>query len=107
MSVHSAQSSGSEVLTIQQQAPVQQAVQLMSNANTGILVVTAGSKVTGLLSNRDIITSLSRYGWRLSDLTVADIMRIGTSSVGDVVEHRLQELEVESNVLRGARIAKH
>lgn len=107
MSVHSSQSAESEVLTIQQQAPVQQAAQLLSNTNTGVLVVTAGSKVTGLLSNRDIVTSLSRHGWRLSDLTVADIMRTGTGSFGDVVKHQLHELEVESSVLRGAWIAGH
>src|SRR5579871_6368888 len=105
MSFHSYQSIGSEVPTIEQQAPVQQAAQLMSNANTGLLVVTAGSKVTGLLSNRDIVASLSRYGWRLSDLTVADIMHSGTGSFGDVVKRRLHELEVESNALRNARIA--
>ena|SRR5579871_153510 len=106
MSFHSYQSIGSEVPTIEQQAPVQQAAQLMSNANTGLLVVKAGSKVTGLLSNRDIVTSLSRYGWRLSDLTVADIMR-GTGSFDELVKHRLHELEVETDVLRSAWIARH
>jgi CBS domain-containing protein len=96
---------GQEVLTIEQQAPVQLAAQLMSNANTGALIVTAGDKVMGLLTNRDIVNSLSRYGWRVSDLTVADIMRTGIAGFGDVVKHRLRELELETNVLRDAWIA--
>ena len=107
MSIHSCQSTASEVLTIDLQAPVQQAAQLMSNADTGVLVVTDSSKVTGLLSNRDIVTSLSRYGWRVSDLTVADIMRSGTGSVDEFLKHRFHELEVETNLLRGAWIPRH
>jgi CBS domain-containing protein len=37
----------------------------------------------------------------------ADGKLIGIVSIGDVVKHRLEELETESNVLRDAHIAAH
>ena len=98
---------GEKVLTVEQHAPVQQAANLMRRANTGALIVTAGDRVVGLLTNRDIVDSLSRHGWRLSDLTVEEIMRADAVTVRDVVKHRLKELELETNVLRDAYIAVH
>jgi len=38
---------------------------------------------------------------------VADGKLAGIVSIGDVVKHRLEELETESNVLRDAYIASH
>jgi hypothetical protein len=37
--------------------------------------------------------------------TVGTVGAIGIVSIGDLVKRRLEELEVESNVLRGAYIA--
>ena len=40
-------------------------------------------------------------------LAFADGKLVGIVSIGDVVKHRLEELETESNVLRDAYIAAH
>ncbi len=40
-------------------------------------------------------------------LVFADGKLVGIVSIGDVVKHRLEELETESNVLRDAYIAAH
>jgi len=38
---------------------------------------------------------------------IADGKLVGIVSIGDVVKHRLEDLETESNVLRDAYIAAH
>lgn len=64
-----------EVVTIAPDAAIQHAAWLMSTANIGAVVVVQGEKVVGMLTNRDIVSAFSRYGWSLSDLRVVDLMR--------------------------------
>ena len=40
-------------------------------------------------------------------LAIADGKLVGIVSIGDVVKHRLEDLETESNVLRDANLAAH
>jgi|ERR1700691_36007 CBS domain-containing protein len=40
-------------------------------------------------------------------LVIANGKLIGIVSIGDVVKHRLEDLEIESNVLRDAYVASH
>jgi CBS domain-containing protein len=40
-------------------------------------------------------------------LAIADGKLVGIVSIGDVVKHRLEDLETESNVLRDAYLAAH
>lgn len=131
-----------EVVTIAPDAAVQHAAWLMSSANIGAVVVVQGEKVIGMLTNKDIVSALSRHGWTLSDLRVVDLMRteliaaspqdsirrimsvmthrrvthvpvftggrlVGIVSIGDILKHRLEELELETDVLRDAHIAVH
>jgi CBS domain-containing protein len=44
---------------------------------------------------------------RVRHLPVANGKLVGIVSIGDVVKHRLEDLETESNVLRDAYIAAH
>jgi CBS domain-containing protein len=106
------------------------------------LVVTSGDTIVGLVSEREIVHALARYGESVTSMRVKDIMRYGSItvtpddnllhvtalmtrhrvrhmpvvrdgrlagiiSIGDVVKHRLDDLELEANVLRDAYIAAH
>ena len=132
----------SGIVTIEQDSPLQQAAHLMSSSRIGALVVMAGDKVAGMLTNREIVDALSSHGWRTSELRVIDVMRpdfatvtaadgikhvmalmtgrrathmpvfddgrlIGIISIGDVLKHRLEDLQLETDVLRDAYIAVH
>ena len=57
-------------------------------------------------SVKHAMTLMTNY--RVRHLPVfADRKLVGIVSIGDVVKHRLEELETESNVLRDAYIAAH
>jgi CBS domain-containing protein len=103
-------------------------------------VVTSGNAVLGVISEREIVHALSRYGETVASMPVKEIMRYGVItvspnesvsrvmhlmtrhrvrhmpvlrdgklagiiSIGDVVKHRLEDLESETNVLRDAYMA--
>ena len=103
-------------------------------------MVTRGNAVLGLISEREIVHAISRYGETATSMPVSEIMRhgvitvspaetvshvmnlmtrhrvrhmpvvhdgklAGIISIGDVVKHRLDDLELETNVLRDAHIA--
>jgi CBS domain-containing protein len=109
----------------------------------GALVVSEdGATVLGLISERDIVRSLTEHGTRLLGLPVSQVMTTpvvtckpedsitavmalmtrhrvrhlpvvdrgklcGIVSIGDVVKHRLDELEMEANILRETLMASH
>ena len=134
---------GGQVETIRPDAKVLMAVHRLRMHNVGALVVTRdGARVEGVLSERDIVRGLARYGGELLDMSVVAVMSrglpvcspqdsltsvmgqmtrtrnrhvpvvengrlCGIVSVGDVVKHRLGELELETNVLRDAYLARH
>jgi len=133
---------GRVVETIRPDAKVLMAVHRMRLQNVGALVVSRdGMQVEGVLSERDIVRGLTRFGADLLEMGVAAIMSrggpvcspddsinavmaqmtrtrnrhvpvvedgrlCGIVSVGDVVKHRLQEMELETNVLRDAYLTR-
>jgi CBS domain-containing protein len=96
-------------------------------------VVTDGQQVLGLISEREIVHAFSHYGEAAAaihgvitvfpDESINRVMNLmtrhrvrhmpvlrdgklaGIISIGDVVRHRLDDLELETNVLRDAYIA--
>jgi CBS domain-containing protein len=137
------QGKGAEVETIRPDAKVLVAVHRMRMQNVGALVVSRdGSKVEGLLSERDVVRGLTRHGAGLLEMGVVAVMSrnvptcspddplasvmaqmtrsrnrhvpvvddgrlCGIVSVGDVVKHRLEELELETSVMRDVYLTRH
>jgi predicted transcriptional regulator len=127
---------GADVATIAPEASVKRATSwLHAKKNVGSLVVTSGNAVVGLISEREIVHAIARYGETAISMPVSEIMRhgvitvsptdtvslvmslmtrhrvrhmpvlrdgnlVGIISIGDVVKHRLEDLELETNVLR-------
>ncbi|MDQ3570347.1 MAG: CBS domain-containing protein [Actinomycetota bacterium] len=134
---------GHEVQTVGPDTAVVLAVDRLSTMQIGALVVSAdGSKVDGVISEREVVRGLARHGPRLLDLKVADVMTphvpvcspedpikdvmaqmtrtrnrhipvvqgaqlYGLVSIGDLLKHRLEELELQTNVLRDPYITRH
>ena len=132
---------GARVSTIGKDATISAAVQRLNLDHIGALVVAEGSRVVGIISERDIIGGLARHGvlalekrveelmtWPIITSTraqaIKDVMVImtrhrirhlpvveddallGIVSIGDVVKHRLEELEMEAGVLHDLMIAR-
>jgi len=131
---------GTDVATIAPEASVKRAADWLRAKNIGALVVTRGNAVLGLISEREIVHAISRYGEIATSMPVSEIMQhgaitvspaetvsrvmnlmtrhhvrhmpvihdgklAGMISIGDVVKNRLDDLELETNVLRDAYIA--
>jgi CBS domain-containing protein len=128
---------GTDVTTIAPEASVKTAAGWLRAKNIGALVVTSENAVVGLISEREIVDALSRYGETTGAMLVKEIMKYGVStvspdesvnrvmnlmthhrvrhmpvlrggkligivSIGDIVKHRLEDLELETNILRDA-----
>jgi CBS domain-containing protein len=126
---------GRDVVTVAPEKTLAEAAELLSANKIGAVVVVAGERVSGILSERDIVKAVSRGGAaalesRVADSmtstvvtcsphdTVAELMNrmtagrfrhlpviengklAGIVSIGDVVKHRLAEIERESSALR-------
>ena len=120
---------GADVATIAPEASVKRATSWLHAKNVGSLVVTSGNAVVGLISEREIVHAIARYGETAISMPVSEVMRhgvitvsptdtvshvmslmtrhrvrdgnlVGIISIGDVVKHRLEDLELETNVLR-------
>jgi len=133
---------GNAVVTTTPETSIKSAADWLHAKNIGALVVTNGDVVLGLLTEREIVHALSRYGEAVATMRVKDIMHYGAItvtpedslhhvtalmtrhrvrhmpvvrddklagiiSIGDVVKHRLDDLQLEANVLRDAYIAAH
>ena len=131
---------GTEVATVAPDVSVKRAADWLRAKNIGALVVTRGDAILGLVSEREIVHAISRYGEAATSMPVSEIMRhgvitvspaetvshamdlmtrhrvrhmpvvhdgklAGIISIGDVVKHRLDDLQFETNVLRDAYIA--
>jgi CBS domain-containing protein len=131
---------GTDVATIEPEASIRKAADWLRVKSIGALVVTSGTAVLGLISEREIVHAFSRYGDTAASMPVKDIMRYGVItvspeesvnrvmklmthhrvrhvpvlhdgklagiiSIGDVVKYRLDDLELETNVLRDAYMA--
>jgi CBS domain-containing protein len=127
---------GREVVTIEPGATLREATKLLTERRIGAVVVTGvDGRVTGILSERDIVRALGEHGADMLEVrveramtrkvvtateseTVASIMERMTDgkfrhvpvveqerlavilSIGDVVKHRLGEIETESQAMR-------
>ncbi|MGH7332632.1 MAG: CBS domain-containing protein [Candidatus Rokuibacteriota bacterium] len=133
---------GRTVVTVRPDASLASAIRELTEKGIGALVVSEDDRsVRGLISERDIVQALARFGPLRLDLRVSDVMMAhvvtchqddtitkvmdlmtrhrvrhlpvveegqlrGLVSIGDVVKHRLDELETETNVLREAFIGR-
>jgi CBS domain-containing protein len=129
-------SKGRDVTTIEPNATLEAAIALLAQRRIGALVVLGpGSRVIGILSERDIVRVLAAEGAAALNAPLAQVMTrkvstcsetdtvstimeqmttgkfrhvpvvdqerlIGIVSIGDVVKHRLKEMERESEALR-------
>ena len=117
---------GTEVLTIEPTTNVAAAAKLLAERKIGALVVTGpDQRVVGIVSERDIVQELAAHGPAALDLALTEVMtrKVTTCSasdtissvmermtagkfrhlpvsIGDVVKHRLQEMEREQSALR-------
>ena len=106
------QTKGREVWTIGPEASVYDALALMAEKDIGALVVTRGSQVLGLLSERDYARNVVLQGLKSQDTQVSEIMTAKVPCVGlqqtvqdcmsIVTEKRVRHLPVmEGNTLVG------
>ena len=65
---------GKDVLKIEANAPVLEAVKQMVDANVGSLLVTEGGEVTGIVTERDYLRRVAHEGPADDNVTVRDIM---------------------------------
>ena len=65
---------GHDVLEIEADAPVLEAVKRMVDANVGSLLVTKDGDVAGIVSERDYLRRVARDGPTGDDVTVGEIM---------------------------------
>ena len=127
---------GNKVVTARSDTTVETAIRMLKLEGIGALVVSDdGSKILGILSERDVVRALVDHGGDLLTMPVSKLMtrtvktcspdanihelmsemthgRIrhlpvveggklyGIISIGDVVKNRLEELEMETTVLR-------
>ena len=131
---------GGEVVTINSQANLKAAANVMHDRRIAALVVLSDRKVVGVVSERDVVSALAQNGpsagavqlkdvlgqrlvWISSAETIKQAMSLmthghlrhlpvidegelkGIVSLGDIVKYRLEELELESNVLRDLAVA--
>jgi CBS domain-containing protein len=106
------QTKGREVWTIGPEASVYDALALMAEKDIGALVVTRGSQVLGLLSERDYARNVVLRGLKSQDTQVSNIMTTKVPCVGPqqtvqdcmsiVTEKRVRHLPVmEGDTLVG------
>jgi CBS domain-containing protein len=127
---------GDNVVTIEPAATLEVAVNTLTKQRIGALVVLGPDRrVTGIVSERDIIRALAQHGADVLKQPIAQVMTrkvatcnqgetvatimetmtngrfrhipvveqdrlVGIISIGDVVKHRLKEMEQESAALR-------
>jgi CBS domain-containing protein len=76
------QEKGSEVYAVMPEASVYQALQLMADKNVGALMVLAGGKTVGLISERDYARKIVLKGRLSRDVPVKEIMSTEVVSIG-------------------------
>jgi len=127
---------GSTVYTVRPEHSVADAAALLTAKRVGVVVVSdTANHLIGVLSERDIVHSLSQYGKGALEMPVSNIMTspvltcaptdtakavlqvmterrirhlpvvsegrlLGIVSIGDAVNHRLREAQLEVGVLR-------
>jgi len=133
---------GRTVHSIRLWKTVNDVVTELGRARVGaLLVLDAHDTIAGIVSERDIVLALGRYGAATLSLEVTEVMTrqvrtctsdetvaramatmtvgrhrhlpvvdngqvVGIVSIGDLVKHRLREMELETGVLRDTVIAR-
>ncbi len=95
---------GRDIWTIPPAATVYQAIQMMSERNIGALPVVDGTKLVGIISERDYMSKVVLKGKASKDTPVSDIMVRDLVTVGPdqtvsscleiITEHRIRHLPV-------------
>ena len=95
---------GKDVWTISPTATVYEAIKTMSDKNVGALPVVDGSKLVGIISERDYMSKVMLKGKSSKDTPVGDIMTKNVVSVSPdlnvsecmqlITEHRVRHLPV-------------
>lgn len=88
-------SKGSDVATIDQQAPLGEAVARLRDLGIGALVVSAdGKHIDGIVSERDVVRALASHGATVLGRTVASVMSksVVTCRLGDSVEELMASM---------------
>ena len=127
---------GGDIITIEPTADLAAAAKLLATHRIGAVVILgAGGRMAGILSERDIVRALSDQGAAALDAPVGQVMTrnvatcgeddtaasimermtagkfrhmpvvncgrlVGLISIGDVVKHRVEEIESESEAMR-------
>src|SRR5262244_3449653 len=106
---------GGDVISIEPTATLETAVKTLAKHRIGaLLVLGPDRRVIGILSERDIVRALGEQGadalaQPLAQVTTRKFRHVpvfeqdqvvGIISIGDVVKHRLREMEQESAALR-------
>jgi CBS domain-containing protein len=134
------ESKGDDVITINAQANLKAAANVMHDRRIAALVALKDRKVVGVLSEQDIVAALAEQGPSAGSIQIKDMLdrplvSISTAdtikqamslmtyrhlrhlpvidqgelrgivSLGDIVKFRLEELEMETNVLRDLAVA--
>ncbi|MFC5996720.1 CBS domain-containing protein [Pseudonocardia hispaniensis] len=122
---------------------VSEAVDRLNRLGIGALVsCDQDRKICGIISERDIMRGLGKYGAALLDMKIDEVMThhvvtttpdesivsamaqmtrgrhrhlpvvqhgalVGMVSIGDLVKHRVKEMELETGVLRDALISRY
>ena len=95
---------GREIWTIPPTATVYQAIQMMAEKNIGALPVLEGTKLVGIISERDYMRKVALHGKSSKETPVGDIMVKDLVTVGPdqtvsncleiITEHRIRHLPV-------------
>jgi len=86
---------GTAVATIPPDATIERVAQRLRSAHIGALVVsTDGKQLKGLVTERDIVEGIARYGRAALDMHVRQIMRHNppTCSTNDTVQHVMAQM---------------
>ncbi|WP_426230105.1 CBS domain-containing protein [Pararhizobium sp. DWP3-4] len=99
---------GRQVVTVDPQAKVRQAVALLSENRIGaVIIVKPGDKIAGILTERDVVAAMAKFGADCLDKTVSAVMWSKVHSctedmsIDDIMEimnnMRARHLPVEKN----------
>ncbi len=86
---------GREVETIAPTATVAEAAKIMSDRKIGALVITgAGNRITGIVSERDIVRALAKHGAVALHLPLNDVMtrKVVTCGPNDSVSNLMEQM---------------
>lgn len=113
---------GSQVISVEKDANLERAAELMREHHIGALPVTDGRNVVGMVTKREIVDGFARYGGKLATLHVSDLMRRNFPRITPqdslrrvtvlMAHHRASHIPVFSGdqlvgVVSGADVARH